>query len=64
MAMIVEPDENWANWSEANELARKKLHDDVLANTIGQPPYRYPWGEIQSMYDPRSGGSSISIHYS
>jgi hypothetical protein len=53
----------WDNWSEAQELLTKKRHDDVLFHTLGSAPYRYPWGEVFSTYDPRSGSASIGIHY-
>ena len=53
----------WGNWSEAQELERKNDHDNLLVSFLGKPPYKYLWGEIVSMYDPRSGSANISIQY-
>jgi hypothetical protein len=55
---------DWADWSETSELALKQTHDQILVGILGQPPYRYPWGEVSSTYDPRSGSASISVRYS
>jgi len=53
----------WGNWSEAHELERKNEHDHLLVSFLGTPPYKFLWGEIVSIYDPRSGSSNISIQY-
>ena len=55
--------QSWANWSEEEELRRRVAHDHLLAASLGKPPYRYRWGEVLSLYDPRSGVSSIAIRY-
>lgn len=54
---------SWENWSESEELKLKNEHDKWLEKNIGKSPYKYPWGEISSNYDPRSGSSSIIIRY-
>src|SRR5690554_2731649 len=53
----------WESWSEKDELFKKNKHDKWLKTHIGEPPYRYDWGEITSCYDPRSGSSIITIKY-
>jgi hypothetical protein len=55
---------SWDDWSEEQELQRKAVHDRWLIEQTGQASHVYPWGEIGSDYDPRSGGSSITIRYS
>ena len=54
---------SWNNWSESEELKRKDEHDKWLLRKIGDPPYKYLWGEISSIYDVRSGSSIIIIRY-
>lgn len=46
-----------------NEKERKEFHDEILAeySIIGKK--EFPWGNISSNYDPRSGSSSIDIVY-
>ena len=51
------------DWSEENELARKRLHDDWLASTLGMPPYSYAWGLLESDYDSKGCASSIIVRY-
>jgi hypothetical protein len=54
----------WENWSEAQEMERKALHDAQLKATLGNPPYDFAWGKVLSIYDSRSGASSVIIRYS
>ncbi len=54
---------SWENWSKEEELRIKKYHDKWLENHLGVPPYKYQWGGISSLFDPRSGTSSITIRY-
>lgn len=54
---------NWTDWSEENEMQIKAEHDRLLAAMLGAAPHRFPWGEVVSDYDPRSGASTISIRY-
>src|SRR5262249_40824522 len=53
-----------SDWSEEKELKRKRIHDKWLTSLQGCTSHRHSWGEIWSCYDPRSGGSSITIRYS
>jgi hypothetical protein len=53
----------WNNWSEERELRRKQEHDHLLVASLGSSPYSFPWGEVVSDCDPRSGASNISIRY-
>jgi hypothetical protein len=60
-------DENepcWENWSEKEEMNRKKYHSRVLFRLLGIPPYRFSWGKVVSIYDEKSASSSIVISYS
>lgn len=55
---------SWGDWSEEGEMLRKRWHDEWLRGQTGQASHVYGWGEVGSVYDPRSGGSSIFIRYS
>ena len=55
--------ESWSNWSEAEERRKLAEHDELLNTALGAPPYTYPWGQIRSTFDRKTGGSSISIQY-
>jgi hypothetical protein len=50
-------------WSVDHELERKELHDDWLRAGIGEPPYDYPWGRIESDYDSKGCASSVIMTY-
>lgn len=55
---------NYPNqWNVESEAARKTIHDQMLREEIGIPPYRFGWGQIESVIDPRSGASQIIITY-
>ena len=54
--------ETWSDWSLENELKRKQSHDKWLDQIIGSKR-NFSWGDIFSVYDQRSGGSSIKIRY-
>ncbi len=54
---------SWDDWSESRAKQKKEEHDEWLLRNIGKPPYKFPWGEISSTYDPRSGSSKITIKY-
>jgi hypothetical protein len=54
---------SWDDWSEEAERERQDAHDAWLREQFGPPPYTYPWGAIESTYDPRSGSSAIAIQY-
>jgi hypothetical protein len=55
---------SWNDWSEEKELDRKLFHDQWLANTIGATNAVYPWGQLSSEYDAKSGFSAIDLRYS
>jgi len=50
-------------WSAEHELERKRVHDDWLLQEIGKPPYQFPWGRLESDYDPKSCASAIIASY-
>lgn len=54
--------ENWDNWSKNKELELKETYDVWLNSKIGTKR-NYDWGTIASVYDAKSGSSSIIIIY-
>ncbi|WP_324027805.1 hypothetical protein QSV08_07620 [Maribacter sp. BPC-D8] len=54
--------QGWGNWSKKKELELKETYDVWLNSKIG-PKRIYEWGSIASVYDPKSGSSSIVIIY-
>ena len=54
---------SWANWSKENELKTEEEHNRLLAAVLGQPPYQFSWGEVLSVFDPKSGASKIVVRY-
>lgn len=54
---------SWADWSEEMELQRKAEHDRLLNAMLGRVSGRFPWGEVVSVFDSRSGASEIIIRY-
>jgi hypothetical protein len=57
------PNESEASWSEESEMLRKKLHEEWLEGELGEPPYRFGWGEIASEYDAKGISSAIIVAY-
>jgi hypothetical protein len=61
------PDEadsgTWDDWSREAEQRRQDLHDQILAEDLGPPPYDFPWGRVGSVYDDKGGFSLIFIRY-
>jgi hypothetical protein len=53
---------SWDDWSEEKEMARKRRHEEWLARW-DLPIGTYPWGTVDSVYDPRSGASDIWVTY-
>jgi hypothetical protein len=44
--------------------AWKTAHDRWIEKVLGAaPPLSFPWGRVESVADPRSGGCSILIKY-
>lgn len=62
---VADPNErqSWADWSREKEQDRKVQHDVLLTNDLGTPPYNFSWGKVLSVFDERSGGSSIIVEY-
>jgi hypothetical protein len=58
-----DPASPMAAWTEDNERQRQALHDTILHEWLGDPPYAYAWGRINSGYDSRSGFSEIRVAY-
>lgn len=56
---------SWSDCSEERELARKRLHDSLLESALGRGwmHERFPWGAVDSGYDPKGGFSSIGVTY-
>lgn len=55
--------ESGQDWSESVERERKRHHDAWLSAQLGEPPYRYAWGEVESDYDSKGCASAIIIGY-
>src|SRR5262249_2532980 len=55
---------SWDDWTEEKEMKRKETQDAWLVANTGSTSHVYDWGAVGSSYDPRSGGSSITIRYS
>lgn len=51
------------NWTRKRELERKAIHDKWLREEIGPPPYRYSWGEIESLFDEKACVSDIVVGF-
>lgn len=54
--------ETWNDWSEEKELQRKESHEKWLDKIIGSKR-NFSWGNIDSVYDQKSGTSLIIITY-
>ena len=52
-----------AVWSEEHELERKRVHDEWLRLELGEPPYRFPWGQLESNFDSKGCASAIIVSY-
>lgn len=52
---------SWDDWSEEKEVQRKQIHDDLLSEELGPPPYEFPWGSAVSVLDLKNGTSSIIL---
>ena len=60
----VTPGEIGADWTEAGELSRKRAHDAWLHEQLGVRRSRFPWGSVESVYDPKALCSNIVVRYS
>jgi hypothetical protein len=56
---------SWEDWSEAKELGRRDEQNEWLRTLLGGtgPRWQRPWGKVESVSDPKTGGSSIVISY-
>lgn len=57
------PDESMEDWNTAYELKRKQRHDEWLLSELGEPPWRYNWGEVISAFYHQHCGSEIGVFY-
>lgn len=57
------PAEAEQDWSEESEMKRMKVHDEWLRRELGEPPYRFDWGEVVSEYDAKGVSSAIIVVY-
>ncbi|MGH9560071.1 MAG: hypothetical protein ACRD3S_01330 [Terracidiphilus sp.] len=55
---------DWTGWTRNVEDERKSFHDEWLRAQLGEPPYSFPWGAINSYIDTRFQYSAeIAIAY-
>lgn len=66
---------SWEEWTEQEELRRHHMHIQLLKEHLKMKPtstqkhpypyqqYDFPWGDIISYYDPRSGSANITFRY-
>ena len=62
LLMTIPSDES-NEWTEQHEHDRKSRHDGWLRAELGEPPYKYEWGEIVSEFDDRACVSEIIMVY-
>jgi hypothetical protein len=62
LAMEMPSDES-GEWSELVEHQRKERHDSWLRSELGEPPYKYAWGSVESEYDSKGCASEIIVVY-
>jgi len=56
--------DSWAEHSTANESEVKAANDKLLEELLGrEPPYRFPWGTAESVFDSKTGDAVIVIRY-
>jgi len=60
---FADPGGGWGSWSEEKEAAAKSVQDQWLASQLGAPPYAFDWGNVESLQDPKAGGSLILVRY-
>lgn len=54
---------SWNNWTEDEEIAKKKSHDQWLLTVLGNESYHYSWGNVESVFDKKGCVSSIILRY-
>ncbi len=52
----------WDEWSEESEKRLNEYHMELVQRLLGLS-YRFPWGNVETSYDEKSGGSFIIITY-
>ena len=52
----------WDNWNEKEELKRKVIYEEWLANNIGERR-NFDWGKVGAYFDPRSGTIAMNVKY-
>jgi len=57
------PSDDSGEWSEQVEHQRKERHDAWLRSELGEPPYKYAWGGVESEYDSKGCASEIIVVY-
>ncbi len=72
-AMVLPGDEHgWQSWSRQRENERKLRHDSLLTaafrglishTAYNSTSYQLPWGQVSSLFDPKSGCSSIVVRW-
>ena len=60
---MVHAGRDWRDWTEAGELSRKCEHDAWLHEQLGARSSRFPWGSVESVYDPKALCSNIVVRY-
>ena len=56
-------DANWQQWDVSSEEATNQKQIDLLHRLYGSHPVTCSWGTITSAYDPRGGGTSMTIRF-
>ncbi|WP_339733985.1 hypothetical protein [uncultured Gimesia sp.] len=57
------PESTWSSWSKNEEHEKKTKHDKILNADLGLEPYRFSWGEVESISDSKSGDSYVLVKY-
>ena len=45
------------------QMTLKEFHDSLLREELGDPPYVFEWGQVNSGYSERDVSSEISVRY-
>lgn len=54
--------ENWADWSEDEELEKQRKYDEWLTSQIGTER-KFDWGFVGAFYDKRSSWTFMDLRY-
>lgn len=54
--------EGWDDFNEESELKRKKAHDAILDETLGEAR-DFKWGFVSSNYNPKLGCATIEVTF-